>query len=144
MSTRLVDEFQSELERRGMALPGELTIDGIFGDFLWPPCGTRAEILDRHENDPGFTITGYSRWFVLERVVGEIRYYAASLAGVGFELTCDDVRRVAAIRAEPDQSELGVFSGIADAVSFMSSYLAGIPLDRIEVFRTSASGKRHG
>jgi hypothetical protein len=136
LSGRLVDEFEVELARRSLAVPGELEICGVFGDLLWPPCGNR-DWHSRVDVDPAFTLTGYSRWVALARIDNEIRFYAAPLPeGFGpWWWSGEDPARVAAVKAEPDVCELASFGTIGDAVSFAVAYLRGVSFERIDVVR---------
>lgn len=80
---------------------------------------------------------GYSRWVVFQRVVGEIRFYAAPLpeGAQAWWWSGEGPDRVAAVKAEPYESELDVLRSVADAVTLAVEYLGGKPLRDIAVAR---------
>ena len=92
-------------------------------------------MIARLERDPTLIITGYSRWVVFSRVLGEIRYYAASLPVGGDSWVRASPERRAAIDAESEYAELAVLPTVADAVTLAAGYLGGKPLREIDVPR---------
>jgi hypothetical protein len=145
MGQRLVDEFQAELARRGLPLPGSLQLHGLFGDLLWKPQPDRNLILSLGESDPAFSLTGYSRWIALARIDNEVRIYAAPLpeGAPSWWWTGEDPARRAAVEAEPRDIELAIVDTVGDAVSFAVAYLGGTDLGRIDVARVRPSGARY-
>jgi hypothetical protein len=125
---RLIDEF-----RAAWPDPLEIVDCGVFGDLLWPPYGSREELLA----DPAFVVTGYTRYAAFERIVGEIRYFAAPIVGgaPSWWRDPDHAARAAAVLAEPDEWEMGRIATVGEAAAFTTSYLACTPLDRIVVSR---------
>ena len=134
MSERLVNQFQTELRRRGLDLPGSLKISSL-GDLLWPPCGDINYIFTR-DADPAFTVTGYSRWVAMNDD-DEIRYFAGPIPeGVPpWWWSGEAPARVAAVKAETDWGELAILGSVADAVTFTVSYLGGDRFSDIGVVR---------
>ena len=142
---RLIDEFRAEALARGIAIRGEVEECGMFGDLEWPPNGAdTGEMWPRCERDPAFTVTGYSRWLAFARICGEIRYYAAPFPGGTRDWWWDgsDPARVAAVEAEPDESEMAILASVADAVTLTAAYLDGAALREIGVPRTRPSFAR--
>lgn len=136
--SRLVDEFQAEVASRGVPCPGELALTA-FSDFDWTPEERTVEaIIERTEREPDFTIHGFTRWVVFARVSGQVRYYAAPIpeGGPGWWWSPESAARVAATLAEPEVSELGALSSVADAVTLACEYLGGRPFGEISVPRT--------
>ena len=129
------------------ALPisGSLGTCGPFADLLWPPCGDRDYVLARTDADPAFTLTGYSRWVALGRILDEIRFYAGPIpeGAPRWWWSGEDPSRVAAVEAEENGCELAIFESVADAVTFTVSYLGGVGFCDIAVVRitpTHAAG----
>lgn len=136
---RLMDEFRAEALARGAALPAEPEACLVFGDLEWEPNGGGTEeFWAARERDPAFTVTGYSRWVALARILGEIRFYAAPIpAGApAWYRSGEDAARAVAVDAEPDESELAVLPGVSEAVTLTLDYLAGTPLRAVRVPRT--------
>ena len=77
---KLIDVFSKAWE--GAKHPPDCVIAecAVFGDLTWPPSADSAEdLIAQVNNDPHMTITGYSRWVALGRIVGELRFYAARI-----------------------------------------------------------------
>ena len=142
---RLIDEFASEVRARGLPDLGKVETCGLFGDLCWRPHGDADYLWSRRAKDPAFTIEGYARMIALARILDDIRYYAAPIVegAPSWWWSGADPDRVAAVRAEPYEYELGRFSTIADAVRFAHSYLAGVPFGSLDVPRWRPAGSRY-
>jgi len=140
-----VDEFKIELQTRGVSMPGELLECGLFEDLMWSPCGDSDYVISHHTMDPAFTITAYTRWVALARILDEIRFYAAPIpeGAPSWWWSGEDPDRVAAVRAEADEYEIAIFNSVSEAVTFTLSYLAGAPFGAIEVVRIAPSASRY-
>jgi hypothetical protein len=84
-----------------------------FGDILWPPCPDPLILMD----DPGVLFHSSRRVIVLQRICGELRYYAGGW--------CPDQSRMylEQDRVWAEGAESGVFGSIADALAFAERYL---------------------
>jgi hypothetical protein len=145
---RLLDEFHWELQAQGIAAPGKIEICVTFGDLMWPPCGEAGgmrDMLERAKADPAFTITAYTRYVALARVVDEIRFFAAPIAAgaPSWWWNGQAPDRVAAVKAEPDIHEMAILKRVTDAVRFTQRYLAGTSLDAIDVVRIRPTAARY-
>ena len=141
---KLVDEFSLEWNRTEAAKACVIDVHGVFGDLLWPPGGDSAEdVFARAEADPAFTITAFSRWVALARIFDEIRFYAAPIpeGATPWWWTGERPARVDAIKAEPDEYELGSFATVSNAVAFTSAYLTG---SRLHAIATERAATLHG
>lgn len=107
---RLLDEFQLELQAQGIATLGEIKPCGVFGDLVWSPYGDIRNLSERAGTDPAFTITAYTRYVALARLVGEIRFFAAPIAegAPSWWWNGQDPDRVAAVKSEPDTHEMAI------------------------------------
>ena len=88
-----------------------------FADLMWPPFGEPDMRRLIAGEDPGVILESPRRIVVVERIGGELRYYAGGW--------CPDENR---IYKEQDRvwakgSEQGVFANVADAMAFAESYL---------------------
>jgi len=147
MPRRLVDEFQAELQHRGITLPGSLSVGSFLAELLWKPNGggSLRDLVARCALEPAFVLDGHSRWLVFARIVGEIRFYAAPIPGGAHSWwwSGEDPARVAAIIAEPNAHEIGILETIADAVRFSAAYLGGTPLRDIPILRIQTTRARY-
>jgi hypothetical protein len=87
----------------------------FFADLLWG--GAMPEIQDLGD-DPGVMFESPRRVVVLQRVSGELRYYAGGW--------CPDQDRIylEQDRVWAEGSELGIFASVRDALLFAEQYLA--------------------
>ena len=102
-------------------------------------------MLERAKADPAFTITAYTRYVALARVVDEIRFFAAPIPVGAPSWWWNDQfpDRVRAVTAEPDIHEMAILETVADAVRFTLRYLAGTSLDAIDVVRIRPTAARY-
>ncbi len=86
----------------------------FFADILWPPVPDPLALTE----DPGVMFETARRIVVLQRIEGELRYYAGGW--------CPDQRRIylEQDRIAAEGSESGVFRSVADALAFTEQYLA--------------------
>jgi hypothetical protein len=97
-----------------------------FGDILWPP----IPVLSTLAEEPGVMFETSLRVFVLQRICGELRYYAGGW--------CPDQSRIylEEDRIAAEGCEAGVFASIRDAMAFAQQYLGeNLPLGAIQVLR---------
>jgi len=85
-----------------------------FADILWPPTPDAMSLMD----EPGVMFESSRRVLVVQRIVGELRYYAGGW--------CPDQSRIhlQQDRIWAEGCELGVFNSVADALVFGEQYLA--------------------
>jgi hypothetical protein len=143
MTDRLVDAFQAEAARRGVQVPGRLTVIGSFGDLFGPPCGDFAYVASRDTDDPAFKIGGHTRYIALARILDEIRFFAARIEPLTPPWWWSNPARAAAVSAESEEYELAIFETVADAVVFSVRYLAGMALRDIDIVRTKPTAARY-
>jgi hypothetical protein len=142
---RLLDEFQAELARHGLGMPGELREIGLCLDVFWPPCGDGQYVMSRVTIDPSFIIIGHTRYVAMSWVLDEIRFLATRITPgePPWWWTGEDPARVAAVNADEDELEMGIFESIADAVAFTVSYLGGTRLADVRVQRIRPTPERY-
>jgi len=141
----LLDEFNLELRVRGMAAPGKIDICGCFGDLMWTPHGDLDHVKSLPMVDPAFTITSYTRYVALARIVDEIRFFATRIepGAPSWWWSGEDPDRVTAVQAESPHYEMAILESVADAVRFTHSFLSGTSLAAIDVVRVRPSIARY-
>lgn len=89
------------------------TCCSIFTDILWSPCPHPMDLME----DPGVMFESSRRVVVLQRIAGELRYYAGGW--------CLDQTSIYSEqdRAWAEGRESGVLRSVADALIFAEQYL---------------------
>jgi hypothetical protein len=124
--TRLIDEFANEAINQNIRFPSEPEIVSLYGDLCWDIQPSQVD----YSSDPAFIINSDVRHVAFQRILGEIRFYAAPLA-------TNLVAPENLVRHEgfDGPQEFGVIGSVYEAVSFAFQYLRGESLDAIEVRR---------
>jgi hypothetical protein len=90
----------------------------VFADLMWPPFDESDMRRVIAEEDPGVILESPRRVVVVQRIGGELRYYAGGW--------CLEPSRIylEQDRVWAEGSEQGTFATVADAVAFAEWYLA--------------------
>ena len=105
---RLVDALHAECESRGLEPFARVEMVGAFGDLLHWPGDLDANEAASWDADPAFTVSGGGRYVALQRVGGQIRFFAHVPLGPNHSIAAH---------------ETGSFETIVNAVDFIHEYL---------------------
>ena len=132
------DEFSTYLASEGVEIPGKLEkSSGVFADILgWGEKWKMPEEIIEKAKFPGIKIQTDTRWIVLDRIKGEIRFYAEYYHNAK---RCDKGK---IWYRDTIDTEMGIVLSISDAVLFTIQFFREKSFKDIAAKRIPPSWKR--